>query len=113
MKVDHKFTVIYSFKIIEGKENDFINAWTELTKLIYQFADSYGSRLHKVEVQFFIGYAQWPDKETWKNSTDKLPETANSLRRQMRESCSEIKTEYEMNVVKDLLYEKRFFDLEK
>lgn len=113
MEADHKFTVVYSFKIIEGKENDFINAWTELTKLIYRFADSYGSRLHKVEEQFFIGYAQWPDKETWEKAANKLPETANSIRKQMRESCSEIKTEYEMNVVEDLLYEKRFFDLEK
>ena len=113
MKPEQKFTVIYSFKIIHGKENDFINAWIKLTELIYQFAGSYGSRLHKVEEQFFIGYAQWPDKETWKNSSDKLPETANNFRKQMRESCSEIKTEYEMNVVHDLIYEKKFLEPEK
>ena len=112
MKADDKFTVIYSFKIFEGKENDFIDAWTELTKLIYKFAGSYGSRLHKVDNQIFIGYAQWTDRETWENSGDKIPETANKFRKQMRESCSEIKTEYEMNVVQNLLREKKYADTE-
>ena len=56
----NKFTVIYSFDIVEGKENEFINCWTELTKLIYKFEGSYGSRLHKENDSLFIGYAQWP-----------------------------------------------------
>lgn len=110
MKTDNKFTVIYSFKIIEGKENDFINAWTELTKLIYRFCGSYGSRLHTINEQQFIGYAQWPNKETWKHSGGKLPEAANEFRKQMRESCIEIKTVYEMNVLEDLLKEKTYTD---
>ena len=60
MTFTNKFTVIYSFDIVEGKENEFINSWTELTKLIYKFEGSYGSRLHKVNDSLFIGYAQWP-----------------------------------------------------
>jgi len=111
MKADDKFTVIYSFIIIEGKENDFINAWSELTILIYRFAGSYGSRLHKVDKQLFIGYAQWTDKETWEHSGNKIPETAHDFQKQMRECCSEIKTEYEMNVVSDLLNEKKYIDV--
>ena len=112
MKADSKFTVIYSFKIIEGKEDDFISAWTELTKLIYKYEGSYGSRLHKVDNQLFIGYAQWPDEETWKLSGGKLPEVATEFRNQMRKSCSEIKTEYEMNLVQDLIEEKKYIELE-
>ena len=112
MNTDNKFTVLYSFKTIEGKEDDFINSWTELTKLIYKYEGSYGSRLHKVDNHLFVGYAQWTDKETWKLSGDKLPEIANEFRKQMRESCSEIKTEYEMNLVQDLLKEKRYIELE-
>lgn len=108
MIAEDKFTVIYSFKIIEGKEHDFINAWTELTKLIYKYEGSYGSRLHKVDKQLYIGYAEWPNKETWGNSGNIIPVTANKFRNQMRESCSEIKTEYEMNVVRDLLNEKKY-----
>ncbi len=111
MKADDKFTVIYSFIIIEGKENDFINAWSELTRLIYRFAGSYGSRLHKADKQLFIGYAQWTDKETWEHSGNKFPETAHDFQKQMRECCSEIKTEYEMNVVSDLLNEKKYIDV--
>jgi len=112
MKANNKFTVIYLFKTVEGKEDNFISAWTELTKLIYKYEGSYGSRLHKADNQLFIGYAQWPDKETWKLSGDKLPEIATEFRKLMRESCSEIKTEYEMSLVHDLLKEERHVELE-
>ena len=112
MKND-KFIVIYSFKVIDGKEKDFINAWTELTKLIYISAGSYGSRLHKADKLLYIAYAQWPDNETWNHSSGRLPETANKFRTQMRESCSEIKTEYEMNVVQDLLNDNKHNDVEE
>jgi hypothetical protein len=109
---NNEFTVIYSFKVIEGREDSLINAWTELTKLIYEYEGSYGSRLHKVDNILFIRYAQWPDIDVWKHSGDKLPETASKLSKQMRESCSEIKTEYEMNVVQDLLNDKRYNEIE-
>ena len=113
MKLNGNFTVIYSFKVIDGKEDDFINAWTELTKLIYKFAGSYGSRLHKADKQLFIGYAQWEDKETWQHSGNKLTDTAKELRKQMRESCTEIKTEYELTVVQELLNDRRYNEIKK
>ena len=75
MDSQDKFTVIYSFKIFDGREDDFINSWTELTKLIYEFEGSYGSRLHKANDNLFIAYAQWPDKETYIHSGNNLPET--------------------------------------
>jgi len=104
MNTQDKFTVIYSFKVVEGKEKDFINSWAELTKLIYEFEGSYGSRLHKVNNNLFIAYAQWPDKEVYDRSGNNLPESANKFRQQMRECCSEIKTEFELsNVVLDFL----------
>lgn len=107
MQADNRFSVIYSFSIIEGKEKDFVAAWTALTHLIYEFEGSYGSRLHKASGQLYIGYAQWPDRASWERSGNKLPEAANEFRKQMRESCSEINTEHEMMVVEDLLQEKR------
>jgi hypothetical protein len=112
MEVNDKFAVVYSFKIIDGMENVFVNAWTELTNLIYKYEGSYGSRLHKVDENFFIGYAQWPDRETWQLSGEKLPDTASGFRKLMRECCSEIKTEYEMNVVQDLLNDKRYTNID-
>lgn len=112
MVLNNKFTIIYSFIIIESKEDVFINTWTELTKLIYEYEGSYGSRLHKINSTLFIGYAQWSDEDAWKQSGGKLPEEASKLRKQMRESCSEIKTEYEMIVVQDLLHDKRYNEIE-
>lgn len=113
MKTEDKFTVIYSFKIIEGKENEFITCWTELTKLIYKYEGSYGSRLHKVNENLFIGYAQWSSKEVFDKSGNNLPETANNFRKQMRDSCSEIKTIHEMYEVQDLLNDKRYTEIEE
>ena len=102
------FTVIYSFHIHSGKESEFIKAWTTLTELIYQYEGSYGSRLHKVNDHLFIGYAQWPSKEHWKNSGSSLPIEANVFRGQMRECCIAINTAYEMSVVSDLLRTKLY-----
>lgn len=33
----------------------FFNSWKALTQLIYQFKESYGSRLHKINNHLFIG----------------------------------------------------------
>lgn len=113
MEANDKLTIIYSFTVVEGKENEFIACWTALTKLIYEYEGSYGSRLHKVNDNLFIGYAQWPDKETYDKSGNNLPEEANSLRLKMRECCSEIKPVYEMVTVKNLLSDKRYNDIEE
>ena len=81
--------------------------------MIYKYEGSYGSRLHKVDKQLFIAYAQWTDKKSWELLGDKIPKTANEFQKQMRESCFEIKSEYEMTVVQDLLNDKRYIDNEK
>ncbi len=57
--------VILEFDILEGKEDEFREAWSEVTKFIYQNFGSLGSRLHKSKTGKFIAYAQWPDKETY------------------------------------------------
>lgn len=103
MHPKQKYTVIYSFKILDGKENAFVHNWTELTRLIYEYEGSYGSRLHKADSHLFIGYAQWPDKETYDRSGNNLPETVTQYRQNLRACCAEIKTEYELREVQDLL----------
>lgn len=102
-----RFTVVYAFKVKEGKEATFIHAWKELTRLIYSFEGSYGSRLHKADGALYIAYAQWPDKETWENSGSKLPKIATQWKLQVRESCVDITTEYEMYVIEDELKNSR------
>ncbi len=97
------FAVIYTFEVIPGKEETFVEAWRELTLLIFLHEGSKGSRLHKNEFGNYMAYALWPDKMTWENSGDKLPEIANTWRSQMRESCTNIETSFELNVIEDLL----------
>lgn len=100
------FTVIYSFKVIPEKATDFIEAWKGLTELIYDYEGSLGSRLHQQSKDIYIAYAQWPNKKTWEEAGEKLPESAQELRKIMRESCLEINTTHELVVVEDLLKNK-------
>lgn len=103
--VKDKFTVMFSFRVKEGREADFIDSWSEMTELVYENEKSYGSRLHKAYDNFYIAYAQWQDRKSWENSGTKLPPHSKAVRQKLFESCIEIKTEYELKIVKDLLYE--------
>ena len=100
------FAVLYRFTINENMESQFIDAWKQLTQLIYEYEGSLGSRLHKQNDGNYFAYAQWPDKETWKKSGSKLPDSADEARKVMRESCSKIETLYELNCTADLLKSK-------
>ncbi len=100
------FAVIYQFEVKEGRESEFIDAWKELTQLIYEYEGSLGSRLHRQKDSIYLAYAQWPDRETWKNSGNKLPESADKVRKTMKDCCSGIETLYELDCVEDLLKSK-------
>ncbi|OMP29884.1 MULTISPECIES: antibiotic biosynthesis monooxygenase [Mangrovimonas] len=97
------FAVIYSFKVKEGLEATFVNGWKELTELVHQYEGGLGSRLHKKNDSHYIAYAQWPDYETWQSAGKNLPESANKIRKFLRDSCDEFETLFELDVVEDLL----------
>ena len=97
------FAVIYTFELLPNKEAIFIEAWKNLTQLIYRYEGSLGSRLHKKTDEQFIAYAQWPDRKTWENSGSKLPPEANEYRKIMHESCVSISTQHELQMIEDLL----------
>ena len=97
------FAVIYQFKVKENRKAEFINAWKQLTQLIYEYEGSLGSRLHKHKDGSYLAYAQWPDRETWKNSGNNLPDSADKIRRTMRDCCTGIETLYELDCTEDLL----------
>ena len=97
------FAVIYKFKIYPEKEDEFIQSWSTLTDFIKSFEGGLGSRLYKSESINFYAYAQWPSKETWEKSGDKLPAEAIEIRNKMRQCCEDIKTEISMEIVKDML----------
>ena len=97
------FAVIYQFNVKGNMNSEFIKAWKELTQLIYEYEGSLGSRLHKLNDKSYLAYAQWPDKETWKNSGNKLPNSADSIRKAMKNSCTNIEVLYELDSIEDLL----------
>ncbi len=96
--------VIYKFIVKEDKVEQLLESWLDLTKLIYQYEGSLGSRIHKVSEQEYIAYAQWPSKEILDAAGDHLPEeVTNLVRKKMRASCISIDTLYEMEVIEDYL----------
>lgn len=97
------FAVIYRFDVEKGKETQFIKAWAALTKLIYQYEGTLGSRLHKESESVYIAYAQWSSRDKWENSGSQLPELAVSVKNSMREACRKVEKVYELHCVHDLL----------
>ncbi|MEZ4805581.1 MAG: antibiotic biosynthesis monooxygenase [Bacteroidia bacterium] len=102
------FVVIYSFQVKPDYTAQFEKAWQALTVLIYEHEGSMGSRLHKKDACHYIAYAQWPNRETWKNSGTKLPSEANQIREEMKLACTKIETLHELELIDDLLKTKRF-----
>jgi len=97
------FAVIYKMETKPGFQQTFEKAWHQLTKLIAKYEGGLGSRLHKESNLVYIAYAQWPNKETWENSGDKLPPEANEIRKIMRTATEKIETIHTMQIVDDLL----------
>lgn len=100
------YIVIYAFKVKSNKESSFLESWRALTKLIYQYEGSLGSRLHKKEPLLFIAYAQWPDSKTFENAGKNLPIEANTYRDTMRNACKSIEVLEKLEVTDDLLMKK-------
>jgi len=97
------FSVIYEFHVKPGMEAEFIAHWNALTKLIYEYEGSLGSKLHNAGGNVFVAYAQWPDRVTWQNSGAKLSDLSATHREGMKSCCIEIKTLFELEPVSDHL----------
>lgn len=102
------FAVIYQFEVKSGKESAFRAAWKDLTSLIYQNCGSLGSRLHSSNAGTYIAYAQWSNREQWKNASAYLPEHSAKFSTAMRSACTEIKVLYELEMMEDLLKDAPF-----
>ena len=97
------FTVIYSFEVKPAYEKEFINAWTTLTKMLHQYANSKGSRLHRASTGQFIAYANWPNEQLWNTADSKLPLEHKKLRNKLKNTCTKIETIYTSELLVDLL----------
>jgi len=90
------FCVIYSFDVKPNLVGQFEKSWSDLTELIYKYEGSLGSRLHKVDENQYIAYAQWPSRETWIGSGNQLPESAKAISAAMKAACVKMETLYEL-----------------
>ena len=98
-------SVLYFFDVKEDQEQVFIENWTNLTALIYEYQGSLGSRLHKTEDGRYCGYAMWPNKELLEQDWSNMPHKAKKYRDAMSGACASIKTLETMNVLVDLIRE--------
>ncbi len=55
--------VLYHWRLHPGREDDFTEAWRQLTLAIYKHCGSQGSRLHRNEDGSYWAYACWPSEE--------------------------------------------------
>jgi hypothetical protein len=55
---------LYRWRIKEGKEKQFKENWQKVTLAMRKYCGSLGSRLHVSDEGIYVGYAQWPDKNT-------------------------------------------------
>ncbi|KAA3650979.1 MAG: antibiotic biosynthesis monooxygenase [Bacteroidetes bacterium] len=97
------FAVIYRFEVKENCDQKFIHAWSEMTKLIYKYEGSLGSRLHHQEKNIYIAYAQWPNREKWETFGNKLPLVAKTHSLNMRDACIQSETIYKLEMLEDYL----------
>lgn len=63
------FAVIYRWRLHEGRETEFVAGWEKLTDALARERGALGSRLHQTPDGAWVGYAQWPSRAVWQNST--------------------------------------------
>jgi hypothetical protein len=82
------FSVIYRWRLHNGMESQFCQAWERATKLLMDERGALGSRLHRAEDGTWVAYAQWPSKAVWETSRE-LGAVDPEVSRQMLEAALE------------------------
>ena len=96
------FAVIYRWRLMEGMEAQFIEAWSEVSRLLREERGSLGSRLHLGSDGIWYSYAQWPSAAARAKSAA-LPPVDPGARHRMSESVREELPEIELQSVSDFL----------
>ena len=63
------FCVVYRWRIREGAEADFLDAWQQVTEELRVTGGGLGSRVHRSDEGFWVAYAQWPSRAAWENAS--------------------------------------------
>lgn len=96
------FTVLYRWRLHEGRDEQFTRAWSRITELLREERGSLGSRLHRGPDGLWYGYAQWPSAGA-REAAFAGPAVDAEARRVMQESIAESLPEIVLEPVADYL----------
>jgi len=87
------FAVLYRWRLHEGMEQQFVEAWSRISELLLAQRGSLGSRLHRGPDGWWHSYAQWPSAEAREcafaqGSVD--PEASRQMKEAVLESMPEL-----------------------
>lgn len=98
------YAVIYRWRLKDGYERQFADAWRRVTLAILDQCGSYGSRLHQAADGTWVAYARWPSAEVRERCFANGPPDPEGSRL-MREAVAESYDDVVLTVVDDLLRE--------
>jgi heme-degrading monooxygenase HmoA len=97
--VTPSFVVLYRWRLREGAEDSFVEAWARMTDAL-RARGSLGSRLHRGSDGVWYSYAQWPSARTRDEAFAQGPADPTAVS-QMRAAISESLPEIILDVVAD------------
>ncbi len=98
--------ILYHWRLHPGREDEFTEAWRQVTLAIYKYCGSQGSRLHRAEDGSYWAYACWPSEEKRQacfSGESKLD--VDLAMTTMKECIAEGFDETQLRIVSDLLGE--------
>lgn len=98
------FAVLYKWRIDPQLEQQFVDAWTEITRYYLDNSGSQGSRLHKGSDGFWYAYAQWPSDDARQAAFagDALEAAGGKMRAAILERFDEIRLEVIENLIENV-----------
>ena len=70
------FVVIYQWKLKNGREPEFREAWRQATQAIYAKRGSLGSQLMQANDGTYYAVARWPSRDLWLRRSEPGPADA-------------------------------------
>ena len=62
------FAVLYRWRLRQGLEPAFQEAWARVTEAYLEQRGALGSRLHRSDDGLWVAYAQWPNRAAWERA---------------------------------------------
>lgn len=96
------FAVLYRWRLHEGAEQSFVQAWSRISERLLVERGSLGSRLHRGPDGWWYSYAQWPSAEA-RDRAFAAGSVDPQAGQQMREAIAESLPELVLESVSDFM----------